>query len=152
VNDTIIPFEEIKKVLPHRYPFLLVDRVLSVDATSIRAIKNVTANEPFFMGHFPGVAVMPGVLQIEAMAQTAGLILAQSDGFAVKTEIAYLAGVDNAKFKRVVTPGDQLLIEAKVIAQKRTVLKVAAAISVDGEMASTADIVLVVKPLSSSVS
>src|SRR5690606_24034559 len=122
----------IRKVLPHRYPFLLVDRVLAVDAKSIRAIKNVTGNEPFFVGHFPNYAVMPGVLQVEAMAQTAGLILALDSGFNVNTEIAYLAGVDNAKFKRPVTPGDQLLIEGTVIAQKKNLLKVAVTVTVDG--------------------
>ena len=83
MTQKIIHFEEIKKVLPHRYPFLLVDRVLSVTESSIRAMKNVTANEPFFMGHFPDMAVMPGVLQVEAMAQAAGLILALGGGFDV---------------------------------------------------------------------
>ncbi len=147
MKDTVIDFEEIRKVLPHRYPFLLVDRVLSVTKTSIRALKNVTANEPFFMGHFPQMAVMPGVLQIEAMAQAAGLILALDAGFNAETEIAYLAGVDNAKFKRPVTPGDQLVIEGNVLAQKRSLLKVAVSATVDGEIASLAEIILVVKPL-----
>lgn len=152
MKDNIVPFEEIKKILPHRYPFLLVDRVLSADATSVRALKNVTANEPFFIGHFPQMAVMPGVLQVEAMAQTAGLILALDDGFDAKTQIAFLAGVDNAKFKRPVTPGDQLIIEATVIAQRKSLLKVAATVKVDEELASSAEIILVLKPLSIAAS
>ena len=87
-ENTRVDFEQIKKVLPHRYPFLLIDRVLELGADSIRALKNVTANEPFFNGHFPELAVMPGVLQIEAMAQAAGLILALNDGFDVSRDIA----------------------------------------------------------------
>lgn len=146
MKEKVINFEDIKKVLPHRYPFLLVDRILSVDENHIRALKNVTANEPFFNGHFPNFAVMPGVLQIEAMAQAAGLILALREGFDVKNDIAFLAGVDNAKFKRMVCPGDQLILEAKVIAKKRGVLKVSATSTVGGEIASSADIVLVIKP------
>jgi 3-hydroxyacyl-[acyl-carrier-protein] dehydratase len=147
VKDSMINFEEIKKVLPHRYPFLLVDRVLEVGADHIRAIKNVTANEPFFTGHFPQMAVMPGVLQIEAMAQAAGLILALADGFNAMQEIAFLAGVDEAKFKKVVVPGDQLVIEAKVLARKKSLLKVSAQTSVDGVLASSATIILVIKSL-----
>lgn len=139
-------FEDIKKAIPHRYPFLLIDRVLSVSEENIRALKNVTANEPFFNGHFPEFAVMPGVLQIEAMAQAAGLILAFSKGFDTNNEIAFLAGVDEAKFKRVVTPGDQLIVEANVIAKKKNLLKVEAKTSVDGQIASSATIVLIIKP------
>lgn len=146
MKDSKVSFEDIRKALPHRYPFLLVDRVVSVDKTSIRAIKNVTANEPFFTGHFPKFAVMPGVLQIEAMAQAAGLILALDEGFDTEKEVAFLAGVDNAKFKRIVTPGDQLVIECTVIAHKRGVLKISATAKVDDKLASSAEIVLVVKP------
>src|SRR5580658_6049458 len=113
----MIDFEQIKKVLPHRYPFLLVDRVLSHSSNSLKALKNITANEPFFMGHFPSIAVMPGVLQIEAMAQAAGLILAFDKGFNSESEIAFLAGVDEARFKKIVTPGDQLIIDIEVIAR-----------------------------------
>lgn len=147
MEQTNISFERIKAILPHRYPFLLVDRVVSATENSIRALKNVTANEPFFTGHFPEMAVMPGVLQVEAMAQAAGLILALSDGFDASKEIAFLAGVDEAKFKRVITPGDQLIIEAQIIARKKSLLKAAATISVDGQTASVATIILVVKPV-----
>lgn len=140
-------FEAIKKVLPHRYPFLLVDRVLELGESTIVALKNVTANEPFFTGHFPELAVMPGVLQIEAMAQAAGLILALADGFDAQKEIAFLAGVDEVKFKKTVTPGDQLKIEASVLARKKSLLKVSASISVDGALVSSATIILVIKAL-----
>lgn len=140
-------FEAIKKVLPHRYPFLLVDRVLELGESTIVALKNVTANEPFFTGHFPELAVMPGVLQIEAMAQAAGLILALADGFDTQKEIAFLAGVDEVKFKKTVTPGDQLKIEASVLARKKSLLKVSASISVDGALVSSATIILVIKAL-----
>ncbi len=142
-----IDFERIKKALPHRYPFLLIDRVLEHGPQSIRALKNVTANEPFFNGHFPEMAVMPGVLQIEAMAQAAGLILALSEAFDPSKEIAFLAGVDNAKFKRVVVPGDQLIIDVKVIAKRTMLLKVEAHISVDGKTVSSAEIMVMSKSL-----
>lgn len=147
MTEKKIDFEYIKKVLPHRYPFLLIDRVLDFDANSIRALKNVTANEPFFNGHFPELAVMPGVLQVEAMAQAAGLILALNDGFDVAKDIAFLAGVNDAKFKRLVVPGDQLIIEVSVGARRKTLLKVAARTLVEGQVASSAEIILVSKSL-----
>ncbi|UPG89073.1 3-hydroxyacyl-ACP dehydratase FabZ [Luteibacter aegosomaticola] len=105
--------EEIQRLLPHRYPFLLVDRVTEIDpGKTITAIKNVTINEPFFQGHFPGHPVMPGVLIVEAMAQTAGLltqITSQMDG-AAGSPLFYLVKVDNARFSAVVSPGDQLVM------------------------------------------
>lgn len=142
-----IDFERIKKALPHRYPFLLIDRVLEHSAEHIRALKNVTANEPFFNGHFPEMAVMPGVLQIEAMAQAAGLILALNKDFDPTRTIAFLAGIDNAKFKRVVVPGDQLIIDVKVIAKRKMLLKVEAHISVDNNTVSSAEIMVMSKSL-----
>ena len=146
-TEGIVTFEDIKRVLPHRYPFLLVDRVIHVGEDRIQAIKNVTANEPFFNGHFPSMAVMPGVLQIEAMAQTAGLYLAAQQGFDAKSEMAFLAGVDDAKFKRMVTPGDQLMLEVTVLAKKRSILKVKATAMIEGSLASSATITLMIKPL-----
>ena len=140
-----ISFEEIKNILPHRYPFILVDRVLSYDEKSIKALKNVTANEAFFVGHFPQMAVMPGVLQVEAMAQAAGLILGLEQKFDANKNIAFLAGVDQAKFKRPVTPGDQLIIEARIIAARAGLYKFEAQIKVEAELASSASIVLVVR-------
>ncbi|MCA9507364.1 MAG: 3-hydroxyacyl-ACP dehydratase FabZ [Myxococcales bacterium] len=146
-ENKTIDFEAIKKILPHRYPFLLVDRVLSANKTSICALKNVSANEPFFNGHFPDFAVMPGVLQVEAMAQAAGLMLALNGDFDTKSQIAFLAGVDNAKFKRQVVPGDQLLIEVEIINQRKNLLKVQAKTKVEDQIASSAEIILVSKSL-----
>ena len=97
--------------------------MLSYDEKSIRALKNVTANEEFFNGHFPQMAAMPGVLQVEAMAQSAGLILGLNQKFDVNNNVAFLAGVDQARFKRVVSPGDQLIIEAHIVANKAGLLK-----------------------------
>ncbi len=147
MTESIVNFEDVRKILPHRYPFLLIDRILSVTSEHIRALKNVTANEPFFNGHFPEMAVMPGVLQIEAMAQAAGLILAYGSDFNAKTEIAFLAAVDGAKFKRVVIPGDQLTLEAKVIAKRKSVVKFESVAKVCSEIASLSTITLVIKPI-----
>ncbi|HXW53453.1 MAG TPA: 3-hydroxyacyl-ACP dehydratase FabZ [Myxococcota bacterium] len=145
--ENIINFEGLRKIIPHRYPFLLIDRILSVTSEHIQALKNVSGNEPFFAGHFPKIAVMPGVLQLEAMAQAAGLILACGPDFNVEKEIGFLAGVDDAKFKRVVIPGDQLIVEARVIAKKKSVVKFAASATVAGEIASLSTITLVIKPI-----
>ncbi len=146
MHNLPISISQIKDAIPHRYPFLLVDRVLELHEDNIVAIKNVTVNEPQFNGHFPEVPVFPGVLQIEAMAQAAGLIIALNGEFDKDLEIAFLAGVDEAKFKRVVSPGDQLVLKAKILAKKRGVSRFLATATVDGELASTAIIVMVVKP------
>ncbi len=132
---------EIKKYLPHRYPFLLVDRVISMELNrSIVAIKNVTVNEPFFNGHFPFMPVMPGVLIIEAMAQVAGLLTLKSIGEEFKPENLFLfAGVDNARFKRMVIPGDQLRIEIEVLKMRRDLWKFKGIVTVDGELACSAE-------------
>src|SRR5258708_35907413 len=106
--------EQIRDILPHRYPFLLVDRIEELEAERVVGIKNVTVNEPFFVGHFPDYPVMPGVLVIEAMAQVAGvLVLSQIEDR--KSKLVLLAGVNNAKFRRPVRPGDQLRIEMKLL-------------------------------------
>ena len=106
----------ILKQLPHRYPFLLVDRVVELESNKrIRAIKNVTFNEPYFMGHFPGRPVMPGVLMLEALAQAAGLLAFDSMGQVPdENNIYYFVGIDSARFKRPVEPGDQLILEASI--------------------------------------
>jgi 3-hydroxyacyl-[acyl-carrier-protein] dehydratase len=121
-----IDADRIMQLLPHRYPFLLVDRVIACEqAKSLRAIKNVTINEPFFQGHFPGHPVMPGVLIIEAMAQAAGLLTQLSAPPRVEGEdqpIFYLVKVDNARFSRIVVPGDQLVFEVEL---KRTLRNMA---------------------------
>jgi 3-hydroxyacyl-[acyl-carrier-protein] dehydratase len=111
-HPTILSAKQVEKILPHRYPFLLVDRVIHIDleANEITALKNVTVNEPFFQGHFPGAPIMPGVLILEALAQTGGILVHQK-GYDKK--IAVLLNVTNAKFRKPVTPGDALLLHAK---------------------------------------
>jgi 3-hydroxyacyl-[acyl-carrier-protein] dehydratase len=128
--------------LPHRYPFLLVDRVLEVtEGERIRGYKNVTINEPFFNGHFPGHPIMPGVLIIEAMAQLSGVLAFDAknrrpaDGFTY-----YLAGTDKARFRRPVVPGDQLMMESRILADKRGVMKFDCQAYVEGKLACSAEI------------
>lgn len=133
--------DQIREILPHRYPFLLVDRVVEmVPGERIRAYKNVTANEEFFSGHFPGHPVMPGVLIIEAMAQAVALLAATSYGDELKGQVIYLAGVDNARFRRPVRPGDRLDIEGVVVKRKAGLWKLAATATVDGEKAAEAEL------------
>ena len=111
--------QRILDALPHRYPFLLIDRVESVDDDGIVAIKNVSFNEPHFQGHFPGQPIMPGVLQVEAMAQAGGLLAAHSGGFDVETQILLFLGIDGVRFRKAVVPGDQLRIEVKPLRKGR---------------------------------
>ncbi len=122
----ILDINEIRGILPHRYPFLLVDRIVELEAERIVGIKNVTANEPFFPGHFPDFPVMPGVLIVEAMAQTAGVLVLKSIPDREK-KLVLLVAIENAKFRRPVVPGDQLRMEMKVIKRKASVAKMAGA-------------------------
>lgn len=133
---------EIRQYLPHRYPFLLVDRIVEINLNdSIIAYKNVTINEPFFNGHFPNHPVMPGVLIIEAMAQAAGVLGFKTMGKKPEDgSIYYFVGVDNARFKRPVVPGDRLQLEAKIIAEKRGIWKFECRATVDGQLACSATI------------
>ncbi len=135
---------EIRKFIPHRYPFLLVDRVNACEPNkSITAIKNVTVNEPFFEGHFPVQPVMPGVLMIEALAQTAGLLMAKSlDWPENHDHVCYLAGVDKARFKRVVIPGDQLTLDVLFVKSRRDVWKFQGNASVDSQLACSVEIII----------
>lgn len=127
--------------LPHRYPFLLVDRVLEVKANErIRALKNVSMNEHFFCGHFPGNPVMPGVLIVEALAQAAGILAHQSRSSNPTATVYYLAGVDNARFKRIVLPGDQLILEVSVEKAKRDIWKFKATAYVGDDVACSCDL------------
>ena len=133
----VLDIQAIREILPHRFPMLLVDRIVELDADRIVGIKNVTVNEPFFTGHFPEFPVMPGVLIIEAMAQVAGvLVLKEIPDRASK--LVLLASVDSAKFRRPVLPGDQLRIEMKVIKKKSTVVKMAGEATVDGHVVAEA--------------
>lgn len=116
--------QEILKFLPHRYPFLLVDRVISIELNrSIVAVKNVTINEHFFQGHFPDKAVMPGVLIIEALAQAAGILAYKSMDWSPEESIFFLGSINEARFKKIVIPGDQLQLTATVLKQRKTVWK-----------------------------
>jgi 3-hydroxyacyl-[acyl-carrier-protein] dehydratase len=137
-----IDVRQIAAILPHRYPFLLVDRVTEFEpGKRVRALKNVTFNEPFFMGHFPGHPVMPGVLVIEAMAQASGILTQLSNGFDAKAnQLYYLVRVDNARFSRTVVPGDQLIMD---VVQKRMIRRMGkyeCRASVDGIEVASAEI------------
>jgi beta-hydroxyacyl-ACP dehydratase FabZ len=130
---------EIMDLLPHRYPFLLVDRIVEWEpGKRIVGIKNVTINEPFFQGHFPGHPIMPGVLIIEAVAQAGGILALKAMGGGKR--IAYFAGIDNCKFRRPVVPGDQLRLEVTVLARKGPVWKMHGEALVDGAVAAKADV------------
>jgi len=132
--------EEIKGYLPHRYPFVMIDRIIEIiPGKSLTAIKNVTINEPFFSGHFPRMSVMPGVLLIEAMAQASGILIYKSLGILPGSELYFLAGVDNARFKRLVIPGDQLQLHIELMKHRLDLWKFAGTASVDGEVACTAE-------------
>jgi 3-hydroxyacyl-[acyl-carrier-protein] dehydratase len=139
--------EEIRRFLPHRYPFLLVDRVLEfTPGESLTAIKNVSVNEPFFQGHFPAQALMPGVLIIEALAQATGLLGFRTMSEEPSNDVLYmLVGVDNVRLKRQVVPGDQLLMKVKVERRSRVVWKFSCEATVDGQLVTTADLLCAAK-------
>ena len=138
--------ERILELLPHRFPFLLVDKVLETEGgTHLVAIKNATFNEPFFQGHFPNFPVMPGVLQIEAIAQAAGLmVLSEMDEMPDFDTI--LMSVENAKFRKLVVPGDQLRIETTLISRRRVMAKINGVITVNGEVATEATMMFMLVP------
>ena len=133
--------EEVKQFLPHRYPFILVDRVLEcTPGESLTAYKNVTVNEPFFQGHFPQVAIMPGVMIIEALAQATGLLGFRTMSETPRDDLLYmLVGVDNVRFKRQVIPGDQLMLKVELVKRARMIWKFTCEASVDGELVTSAN-------------
>ncbi|MDP2371228.1 3-hydroxyacyl-ACP dehydratase FabZ [Rhodoferax sp.] len=146
----MMDIHKILKQLPHRYPFLLVDRVLTIEkGVRITALKNVTINEPFFEGHFPHRPVMPGVLMLEALAQAAALLAFDAmDASPENGSIYYFAGIDNARFKRPVEPGDQLILEAELLRMKAGIFKFKTSARVDGELAVEAELTCAMRSVS----
>ncbi len=146
-NIVEMSIHDILKYLPHRYPFLLVDRVLKCEVgQSVLAIKNVSFNEPFFQGHFPGAPVMPGVLILEALAQASGLLALSNPDWRPNDESLYLfVGIDKARFKRQVGPGDQLKLDVRLKRQKRGYGVFEAIASVEDEVAASAELMCVFK-------
>lgn len=140
-QDGVITIAEIQKLLPHRYPFLLVDRVIAHEpGQSITAVKNVTINEPFFQGHFPGAPVMPGMLILEALAQAGGVLVSKSLEGPLGERIFMFTGVEKARFRRPVVPGDQLVLRCFDIKRRMTMCKMRAEASVDGQIAAEAEL------------
>ena len=139
---SVMDIHEILKYLPHRPPFLLIDRIIEIkEGESIVAIKNVTMNEPFFVGHFPNLPVMPGVLILEALAQAAGVLAYKSTNTFPDSGTLYLfAGIDNARFRRVVEPGDQLRLEIKLLRAKREIWKLEGTAYVGDEVVCSAEL------------
>jgi 3-hydroxyacyl-[acyl-carrier-protein] dehydratase len=146
-----VDINKIFDLLPHRYPLLLVDRVLDYKAHDyLVAIKNVTINEPFFSGHFPGNPIMPGVLMVEALAQASAILSNLSRAAKEGYEFLYFfAGIDNAKFKQVVTPGDQLRLEVKFMGQKRDFWRMHGEVFVGDKLACSADLLSAAKEVKS---
>ena len=141
-TETVLDIVAIKKIIPHRYPLLLVDRIIEmVPGERVVGLKSVTGNEPFFEGHFPDYPVMPGVLIIEALAQTGAVMMLQES----EVQIPFLAGIDKARFRRQVVPGDQLRLEVVVLRARAGTCKMTAKAFVDGELAAEAEIMAVAR-------
>lgn len=141
----------IQKILPHRFPFLLVDKIVELEiGKRAVGIKNVTINEHFFQGHFPQYPVMPGVLIVEALAQTGGIAVGSMDEY--KGRIAFFAGIDNVRFKRQVKPGDTLRLEVELTQLRRSIGVASALATVDGEVACKGDVMFALGPLMSELS
>ena len=144
----MMSLEEIKNILPHRYPFLLVDRVLEVQKGKYcKALKNISGNEEVFQGHFPSQAVLPGVMIIEALAQTAGIVIHSGKDDASSSEIVFFAGIDKAKFRIPVVPGDQLVLETSLINLRRNFWVFEGKASVEDKLVAQAEIKLMLQPV-----
>lgn len=137
-ESTALTAQQIQALLPHRFPFLLVDRVISIETDKITAIKNVSLNEPFFPGHFPGMPIMPGVLIIEAMAQAGGILAARTSDYNPETQVVMFMAIDKVKFRKPVTPGDQLVMEI-VPLRRGKIWKMQGTARVDGQVVCTAE-------------
>ncbi|PWT98844.1 MAG: 3-hydroxyacyl-[acyl-carrier-protein] dehydratase FabZ [Terriglobia bacterium] len=135
----ILDINEIQRILPHRYPFLLVDRIVEMEAERVVGIKNVTRNEPFFAGHFPDFPVMPGVLIVEAMAQAAGVLVLNTIPDRDR-KLVLLVAIENARFRKPVVPGDTLRLEMAVIKRKASVAKMSGRATVDGQLVAEVEI------------
>ena len=134
------------KYLPHRYPFLLVDKVLKVEEKRIVALKNVTINEPYFQGHFPGHPIMPGVLQLEAMAQVGGLLMIQQ--MTATKQLAYFMAAEEVKWRKPVMPGDTIIIEVDMMKSRGKICKAKGVCKVDGEVVSEAEVTFMLRDAS----
>ena len=144
-EKTTVSPAEILAILPHRFPFLMIDRVDDVTEDKVVAIKNVSYGEPHFQGHFPGMPVMPGVLQVEAMAQAGGILAAHSGDFDPKTQVVFFMAIDKVKFRKPVVPGDQLVIEV-VPLRKGRIWKMKGECKVDGKVVSQAEFLATMAP------
>ena len=147
-TNNVMDIHQILKKLPHRYPILLVDRVLAMDAKTIKALKNVTINEPYFVGHFPHRPVMPGVLILEAMAQSAALLAFANEGAAPDSNsVIYFAGIDGARFKRPVEPGDQLIMDVTLERARAGIYKFKGTARVGDEVAAEAELMCTMRTI-----
>jgi beta-hydroxyacyl-ACP dehydratase FabZ len=139
--ETPMDIQEIMRHIPHRYPFILVDRILELELNKrVVGLKNVSINEPFFQGHFPGTPIMPGVLILEAMAQTSGVLAIASMSESGKSALMYFMGLDQVKFRKMVVPGDQLIMELTVLKQRAKIMKLAGTAKVDGQVVAEAQL------------
>ena len=149
MTEPLMDIHQILEYLPHRYPFVLVDRVLEIEpGKKIKAVKNVSINEPFFPGHFPHHPVMPGVLIVEALAQAAAILSFKTGNFMPSDDsVYYFAGIDKARFKKPVSPGDQLMLEVSIDRILKGIWKYNCSASVDGKLVAEADIMCILKDI-----
>ncbi|SHI61830.1 3-hydroxyacyl-[acyl-carrier-protein] dehydratase [Desulfatibacillum alkenivorans DSM 16219] len=138
---SLFDVRQIMEIIPHRYPFLLVDKILElVPGEHVKGLKNVTINEPFFQGHFPGEPIMPGVLVLEAMAQTAAVLAFETHPERERGEPIYFLGIDKVRFRKPVLPGDQIIFELRDYKQKRNIMKMKGTATIDGQLAVEAEL------------